>query len=938
MSQYTLSRWTTRDGLPHNSINGIAQDLDGYIWLATWEGPVRFNGREFKVFDDLDELEMPESGTLGIVAAAEHNSVWLSGPRGGFTRFDGQAWQGLERFPGFVFQLARDSNGDIWAAASGAGVARYQDQTFSRTYTEESGLPESFVLRVYVAPAQGDRAETVWAGTSAGLAYFNPELDRFVAIESVPAEQVLAILLHSSGMLLVGTESGLYYQAHAGADFAPWPGGYDGQITALAEGPYGGVWFGTLTAGLGRLTQDGTSWLTTDTGLPNPHVLTIFKDHEHNMWVSTHGGLVQLRDALFTSYTRTHGLQGNFARAVMSDAQHIWVGTSEGLSKQVGSGFEPGIRGTDPGPLSVLALERAEDGALYVGTYDRGLLKVDDGNIVARLDRTRDLSRIEVRTIHRLSGSPHILVGSPTGLFLVKDQGDELTEVARLDEENGLFRTTVTAIAQVTEDTLYLASTMGISRLTMRGPPEQWRIEHIDLEAFTASRNIFDAHYDGQYVWFAADRGILVVEEASQTWHWISRQHGLPFNKYFTVVFDGEGHLWLGSNRGVTRVSRTSLNAVLANPDDARLETLHFLETEGLISSQINTGGPSSWLDDNGKLWFATALGASSIQPGEVSQSPVQPPNPIIEYVLIDNQPAQQGQHIEAGTARVEIGYAGLGYRMTEHIHYQVRLRGFDTHWVDQGRQVTTQYTSLPPGDYIFEVRSRYPGGEWSSAATFTFYKTAHFYQTLVFWLGVLVLLLLSIIAYVRVRIYRVRRSQYRLQQLVDAKTNELAKLANEDPLTGLANRRAFDERLKKEVQVAERQAHPLSIAIIDLDNFKRINDKFLHAAGDSVLCQVADILKEHVREVDFVARWGGEEFAVVFPGAGQDEAKRICERLRHVLKQSTFAALEDDWQVTMSVGLVTLSDEYDASTALVAADGLLYQAKSKGRDRILTA
>lgn len=940
LSQYTMMSWDTRDGLPHTSVNSIGQDRDGYLWLATWEGPVRYNGREFKVFDDLDELQMPESGTLGLVTSADSDSVWFSGPRGGLTRFDGNQWQRLELSPGFVFKLARDSAGDIWAAASGRGVARYQGDVLVRTYTQDDGLPPGFAYSVQVTPQQGLRAETLWVGATGGLAYYDPQNDNFIRVDSIPQQQVRAALLHSSGMLLVGTDNGIYYQNQPEQDFQPWPGGFTGSVTALEEGPYGGVWFGTITNGLGRLTEDGTSWLSTDAGLPNPHVLTIFRDREQNMWISTHGGLVQLRDALFTSYTGTHGLYGNFVRSVSSDTTgQLWAATSEGLSYKQGNSFVAAFTDSDVHPISLLALEQAAEGAMYVGTYNDGLLKVKDGELVARLNSNNGLSHNEVRSIQRLRGTQHLLVGlpAPAGLALIEDHGNNLELVLELSAEDGLYPSSVVAITQIDNETLYLSSTMGLSKLHMRGDPANWVIEHIDLAAFTASTNIFDSYYDGEYVWFAADRGILAVHHATQQWHWISRQHGLPFNKYFNVLFDQEGHLWLGSNRGVTRVSKLSLQAVLADPTQQQLETLHFRETDGLVSSQVNTGGPSSWRDEEGRLWFATAVGVSAIHPSGLTGSRDSPPNTVIEEMLADGELIYADQHLAAKVDRLEINYAGLGYRMTEHIEYQVRLSGFDNDWINQGTQSYTQYTSLPPGEFEFTVRSRYPGGEWSPAATFSFSKAAYFYQTKAIWFVALLLAIALLVSYGRLRTYRIRRSQRHLQNLVDAKTQQLARLANEDALTGLANRRAFDEHLQVQVELAKAAKLPLSVAIIDLDNFKHVNDRFLHAAGDSVLRQVAQLLSEHVREVDFVARWGGEEFAIVFPEANAEIARQICERLREALKAARFDAIAPDWPVTMSAGLVTLNGNYDASTALVKADGLLYEAKAQGRDRVLT-
>jgi diguanylate cyclase (GGDEF)-like protein len=939
LNQFSLSIWNTADGLPHNSVNSIAQDRQGYIWLATWEGPVRYNGTEFTVFDDLDELEMPESGTLGLATDPESGDIWFSGPRGGITRFDGEEWAGQPLAPSFVFQLARTLDGSVWAAASNGGIARYEPDQAIQTYTAEDGLPANFAYRVYTAPARGQREERLWAGTSAGLAYYSAGNNQFITVDSLPPAQVRAMLLHSNGMLLVATSSGLFYQNEANGDFAPWPDPISKSITALAEGPEGGIWFGTYTRGLGRISNAGVSWLSTDAGLPNPQVLAIFKDKEDNMWVSTHSGLVQLRNSLFTSYTRTHGLVGNFARAVIEDTSgKVWVATNEGLSIEKDGQFTPASPDPDLQSISLLSLTPGQDKVMYAGSYNQGVLQITDGEVTAQLGRDDGLELPEIRALATLPERNLLLVGTPSGLHVVRTGAGQLDHLRHIGVEDGLVDSTVTSIAVAGRDTIFLSSTGGISQLDTRGEPADWQAQIIDLESFTPSRNIFGSlHRDGTS-WFAADRGLLAYEHAADSWHWLSRQHGLPRNKYFTVSFDPAGNMWLGSNRGVTRVSAASLAATLTD-ESSPLEVMQFSETDGMASSQVNTGGPSSILDSQGRLWFATALGATSIDPALSAQREVDAPPAVIEFVSSDTEDSfAPGTELNADALRVEFHYAGLGYQMTDHIEFQVRLLGFEDEWINQGRLRTAQYTRLPPGEYRFEVRSRYPGGDWSEADALEFSKAPYLWQTQIFWIVVAFLAALLIYLLLVSRTYRLQRSREQLQQLVDEKTRELVTLANEDALTGLANRRAFDHRVQEEVLYAKARKRSLSLALVDLDHFKHINDKYLHAAGDEVLVQVADVLRKSIRDIDYVARWGGEEFAIVFPNAKPAEAAAVCERIRAALRQTRFAALNADESITVSVGIAGLGEDYNQGQALLNADRALYQAKQQGRDQVVIA
>jgi diguanylate cyclase (GGDEF)-like protein len=167
----------------------------------------------------------------------------------------------------------------------------------------------------------------------------------------------------------------------------------------------------------------------------------------------------------------------------------------------------------------------------------------------------------------------------------------------------------------------------------------------------------------------------------------------------------------------------------------------------------------------------------------------------------------------------------------------------------------------------------------------------------------------------------------------------EVYQLATHDALTELCNRRHFLELLEKEIARAERHARPLALAILDVDLFKRINDEYGHIAGDVVLKQIAELLRQHVRGEDIAARIGGEEFAVLLPEAEPDAAHAFAERLREAVANSAFAPAGRPERLTISIGLADLAPGRNERSALMrAADGALYKAKDSGRNRVCRA
>ena len=162
-----------------------------------------------------------------------------------------------------------------------------------------------------------------------------------------------------------------------------------------------------------------------------------------------------------------------------------------------------------------------------------------------------------------------------------------------------------------------------------------------------------------------------------------------------------------------------------------------------------------------------------------------------------------------------------------------------------------------------------------------------------------------------------------------------LERAAREDPLTGIANRRHFMQRLSAEIEVAQAMGQPLTLAIADLDRFKLVNDALGHGIGDEALRRSAALMRGLCRETDLVARIGGEEFALILPGMTHADAAAFCERLRFAIAEHEWRMVHPRLRVTISIGLWQWNGLADAEALLVAADSQLYRAKREGRNRV---
>jgi len=263
-------------------------------------------------------------------------------------------------------------------------------------------------------------------------------------------------------------------------------------------------------------------------------------------------------------------------------------------------------------------------------------------------------------------------------------------------------------------------------------------------------------------------------------------------------------------------------------------------------------------------------------------------------------------------------------------------VRGLDEHWEYIGTERSVRLTTVPAGDYVLEVAARYGRGALSAApARFHFSVEPMLWQRPWFIALAAIVSVLAIVALVQRRTATLRRRGEELTRLVAEKTVELERLAREDGLTRVCNRRHFDERLNQLVAQARSNGGVPAVAMFDLDHFKAINDARSHQVGDLVLKRFAELLRESFPD-GVVGRYGGEEFIVALPGADRARAAARAESLRRRVEGEDWGAFDAGLAVTVSAG-VAGADSGDTSAQLIrTADARLYEAKRSGRNRVV--
>ncbi len=926
LEDYFQEIWTTHDGLPHNSIHALTQTKDGYIWIATWEGLVRFNGREFKVFPRISSLGLPSAGVLSL-ATKEDGSLLVAGSRGGVSERKNRQWIAHHPIGSMVNDIIYDHEQGFWLGPENEGLV-YRDENTGQDTLVLPNVRTYDILQI---------DNNVWVATSTGLYLVSDKknVKHYDIEDGIPAIRIYKLYLTNNNELLIATEQGLYRFSDGTFElFLPQLA--NKTIYSLLQDNNDDIWVGTINNGLYRYSSLGLEHLDDTKGLPHNRVSVIFEDQENSIWIGTNSGLLRLREAPFVTLTRKQGLQGNYIRAVMAHSDgSLWVGSSKGLDK-IKHREITNIASDEP--VYVLSLAEDKQGNVLVGSYNNGVFKVVN-NHLQRLGLIYKETKIkEVRSL-LYDSQDNLWVGSATGLVRFDAQG----KAFYFDQQSQLPDNYIMAITEDKLGRIWLGTRGGVAVY------EQGKIKTYPIKEKFDARFVFGLFVDGNIIWMATDRGLIKLNPLTEKMVIVRQENGLHVDKIFQVIIDNERNFWLTSNRGVIKFNEYEIYKVISDPK-AKIDYELFSEGDGLLSSQANGGStPSATLSKDGSVWIATAKGVSQVTPERLKRISEKRIPVIIEKFIVDGKSylLADNKHITLpkGSSRIAIYYAGIGFLNSKHIQYQTQLEGFDKTWLDKTTKTYSEFTNLEPGQYTFKMRAKYPNGEWQEQiAKLSFTIEAYFWQTRAFKIFVVIFLLLSAYLAYRYRLSQVTRSEKRLKRLVAKQTIDLQKQAESfayqathDQLTGLPNRRAFDTWCDVDFKQAKETGNYLSLAVLDIDNFKRINDGYSHLVGDQVIKIVASLLKKLVEESQRgakLARWGGEEFTLLIEG-DKDEAYEFCEHIRKYIANYDFSEVIKGLTITVSIGLTDNRAVAEYDKMIVRADQALYYAKHHGRNQV---
>ncbi|EEF63194.1 sensor histidine kinase [Pedosphaera parvula] len=727
-SDYSFDIWETENGLPQNSITSIAQTQDGYLWLGTYNGLVRFDGVRFTVFDTSNTPGLIGRRITSLYEDAQ-KALWIGHETGDLTKYHngifshiplGTNWPG-----GPITGIEADKHGDLWLLSDASWLLCLKDnkgfrcgqgnepgETLPSFAREKDGTlwvvrgslfggleKREIIICDTTGPNGTNNFQLGCAAHDGGLWLVNngklvKRTPDGVIKDSgyAPIDSSVTTMLEArSGELLVGTlKEGIFLILPDGSrKHLSRQNGLSGDwIRSLREDSEGNLWVGTGGGGLDAFRRRKVEMIKAPDEWQGRALLSITPSYDGSLWVGTEGaGLYHLLDGKLTRYDQSAGLPNSFVWSLLEDRQHqLLVGTwGGGLRIREEKGFRT-IPGLEDISRPMLALHQDRRGMLWIGTRS-GLARYDKG-LCTWFTRQEGLAVPDVRAITE-DATGAIWFGMSGG-GLGKIQDDKITQFHKSD---GLANDFVWSLHSEPDGTLWIGTFgSGLCRLKQ-----------------------------GKFVT-------------------ISTREGLPNNVVCHIADDGHGNYWMSSYGGIFRVSREELNKC-ADGKQKLIHCISYGKADGLSTLECSGGfQPAGCKTPDGRLWFPTSKGLAVLDPEDVKINP-RPPPVVIEEVTVDGDliplspvdqhGTQSGLTVAPGKQRFEFRYTGLSFVAPDKVRFKYRLKGLESEWVDANNRRIAYYSYLKPGTYTFEATACNNDGVWNeTGASLPLTILPQFWQT----------------------------------------------------------------------------------------------------------------------------------------------------------------------------------------------------------------
>jgi ligand-binding sensor domain-containing protein/serine phosphatase RsbU (regulator of sigma subunit) len=771
LNKLKIDGWDTEKDLPNASLVSIYQAKDGYLWLGSYNGLIRFDGLRFTNFDQTN-VKFLQSPSVNHVTEDKNGTLWIATTGSGLLSYRKGIFKYFGRESAFkdytlTTIMADKQSNSLWIGTRTKGIWIFDLTTKKLTpFTAIPHITNSTVISIIQEPSG-----KIWIGTEGkGLfSYDKGEIGMFSEYNGkLAAKSIISLLYDKKGVLWVGTNKGLFNNS-VNNKFAAIADVQEPQVTSLLEDAKGHIWVGTSN-GIFRKNSFTNEYehLASTEIFPKLYAFGLCEDHEGSIWASLYNaGLLRIKESNFINYTRQDGLASKAAYSIVEyNKGEFLVGTDVGIVNKIVNG------NLDRLPVkTVLEGEKIRDlykdkaQNLWISSY-LGLLKIaPDGT--EKLYTTKDgLADIEVRNVHEHEQTGDLWIATKGGgvtIFLKKGGIKQITT------KEGLCADFVMSMRENANGNMFIATNDGGFSMADR---EGNVIKSYSIENGLNSNLVFNTHIDiDDRVWIATSAGLSVLI-GNKIINFDGKQIGLS-DAPFDIVEDNFDFFWLPTRNGVVRINRKELLALVAKKV-SRVVSRTFDKADGMKSASC-TGAVSSYVDSKNHLWFPTLDGISGINPNKIQLNETPPPV-VIESLQTDTTLVNidTTNIVIKGAKRIEFHFTAMSLVAPKDIQFRYRLVGYDKNWIE-GQKRDISYTNLSPGKYEFQVTASNNDGVWNPTLTkLSFEILPEFYQTIWFYALVILATIALFYGFYRLRIAQISLKNKALARIIAERTSEI--------------------------------------------------------------------------------------------------------------------------------------------------------------------
>ncbi|MBO6795373.1 MAG: hypothetical protein JJ895_15810 [Balneolaceae bacterium] len=885
--EFNIQSLTVNDGLPSSNIHDIYADDNGFLWLATPYGLIRYDGKEYVTFD---EDEGVRDGLIYDFHFEEDGDIWIITGEGGLAKFDGQQFSYLPEIAlfdslviNYVTSIRKD---ELWIATEENGVAIWNQQTNEINFIDEDdGLIDNQVWDIHF---QSDNK--VWLSTMNGISVYEREVgisENYTLESGLSGNATYELVTDQMGRAWVATSNGVsIIQPDGGIDtildINGEPLGYVYSIEVDNEGT---VWIGTERKGAVLIDQDGNrTHITNRQGLSSNFIYRIVKDNQGNIWIATDGNGVNIvRDRKFKFYGLDSELGAKSIFALKKGrAGELWMTTENGLAEYKNGNFKNYAI-----PKDILSydeiwdIEELANGDLLFLTYNFEVLQFNGTSFFKPTYYDKIYPYYLSDILVDMDGS--IWFSTQDALLHYVD--DDLDIYA--SKSDSYWKNSLGALFQDSRQQLWICTEDGLAKF------ENGVFSYFDSEHGIDGKSVYEITEDPYgNIWLGTNGGIYFLRneniEANDYQFQKFEFSSLEANETVFLKFDTKGNLWQSTNSGLNYF-------VFDEPNRFKtFKNLHYNLSNAEFGLEFN--GDAVAIDDDGTLWFGSnSRGLVSYHPPEnevISFS--EPPQLFLRSIFANDELvySQSSDSLDTNNLSIEFSKNDLTFNFNA-IDYLNRkgklikytLAGYDDDWKTEEDISTIRYTNLPPGDYTLQVAAKSMVSDWSEpAALTTFTVKKPFYLSVPFFLLLGISLAGLIAVYINSRISRLERIQ--LQKVVEQQTKELREALHEK------------EVLIKEIHHRVKNNLAVISGLLELQGFKMPAGEAKLAIQESRMRVVAmSKIHENLYQNNDLANVDFRKFI-------QDLVKGIQQTMDLAEKNIEVISYIDDVQLNINVGV----------------------------------